>query len=1065
MPQYTWLEVDKSIFHSLDEPIHICVAYNPPISSKYCNKDIYEDISSHIMKYSHTTSRILIVGDLNSRTGDTTEYDEPDKHDEDHIPREIIPSKRSNLDKTTNQMGERLIDLCKGCDLQILNGRISGDPKGTFTFFDRKAGASTIDVSIASDPLFPMIKSFVVSHQDELSQHCKVITRIKNLKNNLAETETEDYPWTELKTNYKWALTSSTSLATALNSPDLLPKIEECTQFLNAGLVESASNKVEEIFTLAADIALEKPCNQHQRKHPYKHKQKPKKWYDKECRDLKDMVRKKANAKKQNPTQENRMDHSLALKEYKNLCNKKKILFEQQQIRKLEEMKLDPTEFWGNWKNFGDTYHNNSPTKVDGKKWETYFTRLYQNNHPKITHPPTVVNQESPLNRKFTLKELNHVIDKLLKTGKAAGLDRLKAEFLKAAPQPVRKLLLRLLNLIFTTNIVPKNWCLGIITLIHKDGSKDDPDNYRGICLSSALSKTLSTLMNVRLVQFMKEQKHLNKAQIGFEENNRAPDHILTIKALTNKYVNDENGRLYTCFIDFRKAFDTVWHDGLFFKLQQLGVNGNFLHTLKNIYQNTRCAVKIGNKITNWFPCKQGVRQGDPLSPILFNIFINGIFEKLKQANCSPVTLNGTDMINALAYADDIVLLSTSKEGLQKALNTIQEYCTQWHLKINSSKTKTMVFSKGNQKINNTFFLNGVELENTKEYKYLGITIHKKNCSFTPTLKHLRTKAIRAIHALRAKVNINSLPIWIATKLFNAIIKPILLYASEVWEPFVKNTSEQWDQNEIERTYIQFLKQLLGVNRSATTVMVRGELNAHSLQEEILRRNINYAKYIYEKEEDRFVKQAYNYELNRNVGNITFFSSMQKHFLQIRNLTNGFQPYTDVYVNIYEIEDLRSVTNRIFTEEWKEKLGASTKCDTYRLFKDTMKFENYLNHKNRKERVAMTKLRISDHKLMIEQGRHTRPITPRGERFCHMCTTVVEDESHYFTECKLYGDQLKFWQDIYARFPQTAHLNSREKLIFIMTQEDPEVTLLILKKNLEWQKFRAFMCDYFYQPK
>ena len=104
-----------------------------------------------------------------------------------------------------------------------------------------------------------------------------------------------------------------------------------------------------------------------------------------------------------------------------------------------------------------------------------------------------VVNN-SNLNAPFTIEELNHVIDKVLKYGKAAGYDRIKAEFLKAALQPIRKLLLKLINIIYTANIVPKGWCLGIMSLIHKEGSKDDPDNYRGICIGSALSKTLSTM-------------------------------------------------------------------------------------------------------------------------------------------------------------------------------------------------------------------------------------------------------------------------------------------------------------------------------------------------------------------------------------------------------------------------------------------------------------------------------------------------------------------------------------------------------------------------------------------
>ena len=188
-------------------------------------------------------------------------------------------------------------------------------------------------------------------------------------------------------------------------------------------------------------------------------------------------------------------------------------MFEQTQIAKLEELANDPSEFWKKWKYFGDSF-NNTPQKVDGKKWETYFRRLYQNNNtntvlPDMNSAERDINND--LNVPFTQEELDHVIDKVLKYGKAAGLDRIKAEFLKATPGRIREILFQLINTVFTANIVPKGWCVGILNLIHKEGSKDNPDNYRGICISSALSKTMSTMMNVRLTKYVTERNMVHK--------------------------------------------------------------------------------------------------------------------------------------------------------------------------------------------------------------------------------------------------------------------------------------------------------------------------------------------------------------------------------------------------------------------------------------------------------------------------------------------------------------------------------------------------------------------------
>ena len=164
-------------------------------------------------------------------------------------------------------------------------------------------------------------------------------------------------------------------------------------------------------------------------------------------------------------------------------------------------------------------------------------------------------------------------------------------------------------------------------------------------------------------------------------------------------------------------------------------------------------------------------------------------------------------------------------------------------------------------------------------------------------------------------------------------------------------------------------------------------------------------------------------------------------------------------------EKQKLITHEVFERKWKEKIDQSTKADTYKQFKPNMKFETYLNHGNRKMRVSMTKLRISDHKLMIEVGRHYRPMPPRPERKCYMCSEEVEDETHFLTNCRLYGTQTRYWDTICNKVPQIVNHSNTDRLIFIMTQEDPELTNIILKMNHEWMLFRNFLHENFYNQK
>ena len=108
-------------------------------------------------------------------------------------------------------------------------------------------------------------------------------------------------------------------------------------------------------------------------------------------------------------------------------------------------------------------------------------------------------------------------------------------------------------------------------------------------------------VLNNRLKTYLIDNNIISSSQIGFVENHRTSDHIFTLKTLINRYVHQEpRGKIYACFVDFRKAFDSVWHNGLFHELEKLNIMGHFLSVLKNMYSPTLCSVKIDRMMTDF---------------------------------------------------------------------------------------------------------------------------------------------------------------------------------------------------------------------------------------------------------------------------------------------------------------------------------------------------------------------------------------------------------------------------------------------------------------------------------
>ena len=235
------------------------------------------------------------------------------------------------------------------------------------------------------------------------------------------------------------------------------------------------------------------------------------------------------------------------------------------------------------------------------------------------------------LNVSFSHEEISKVIHQL-KNGKSAGPDMLINEFFIYGNVYLCPTLSILFNKLFEMGHFPEPWTDGYVIPLHKKGSINEVENYRGVTLLSVLGKLFSSVLNNRLSDWAERYFILIEAQAGFRSQMSTVDNIFVLHSLITHALN-QGKRLYRVFIDFTKAFDYVVRDNLWYKLVRLWLRGKILNIVKSMYQMVKSRVKVLNNIGNEFYCSLGVRQGECLSPLLFSFYLNDIEEQFVNSN------------------------------------------------------------------------------------------------------------------------------------------------------------------------------------------------------------------------------------------------------------------------------------------------------------------------------------------------------------------------------------------------------------------------------------------------
>ena len=242
------------------------------------------------------------------------------------------------------------------------------------------------------------------------------------------------------------------------------------------------------------------------------------------------------------------------------------------------------------------------------------------------------------------------------------------------------------MNLILESEKYPSSWCRNILVTLYKGGGNNDPDNYRGISIGSCLAKLFSTILYHRILEVNDNVGLINNKQIGFLKGFRTADHLLVIDTIINEVVHKQKKKLFVAFIDLKKAYDKINRDALIFKLKSKGFSGKFLMSIVVLVNNVLQIPKINGKLLPPIVTSNGLKQGDNLSPILFDIFFDDV-ELIFDSKCEPVVLSDELSLNHLLYADDMAISSLSSEGLQHSLDNLHEYCKVWYLNVSIKKT------------------------------------------------------------------------------------------------------------------------------------------------------------------------------------------------------------------------------------------------------------------------------------------------------------------------------------------------------------------------------------------
>ena len=764
MEDVIWLKLEhKQSGHKFT----VCICYLPPEgSSRRCDGEaFYSDLMLKFYDYQNDGD-VIICGDFNSRCGDESDYIEG----VDNIPsREVIDFK-------LNPYGQLLLDFLTDCNLCMLNGRLG---ENNFTNINGN-GSSVVDYMIVPHEQLERYQSFKVHTMSSVINRVNMQGHIRSPEHSILEVTLQTDNVANLnspsessavKPRYNLDDIPASFLNCETSFQRIMDTIDKIEKYLTEERdVQKAYTEFTELVKVEMDAKLPKQ-RQYQTKALHKpHKSRAKPYWTIELQDLWDEVcklerlwltsKRRVKSRSRNMQCVNsrvlRENFHSARRRFDKLNRQCKRKYQTQQQQKLQddlENIENPRNFWSKIERLGIA--NDRITSIpweikDDKgqisldrdnvlnKWKVDYECLFNGDQDNpsfdkahldqvreiIREPGSHAFPESDcslLNAPISREEVRTSVYNT-KVRKASGVDEIPAEVLRN--KTCIDLLFKIIRYCFEAGKIPNEWTKGIINPIYKSEDRCNPVNYRPITLLSIPCKVYTDILNKRLTQWLEENNVLFDGQNGFRKGRSCLDHIYTLHTIISNR-KSENKDTSVCFVDAKKAFDTVNRECLWFKLMSIGIKGKILNAIQYLYENLSCTVRINNQETDWFRVTQGVKQGCVISPTLFSIYVNDLAKELEDMQCE-LSIQETMHISVLFYADDIAIISETEGGMQQMLDKLNDWCNKWRIVINENKTKILHFRPKAKNVTRYNFICGKKkIELSSNYKYLGFWLNE----------------------------------------------------------------------------------------------------------------------------------------------------------------------------------------------------------------------------------------------------------------------------------------------------------------------------------------------------